>query len=642
MILLTTEHQTNYFRKQIFLRMLYKLLLIIFLIIITLCSCSQKNPTVKDEIIPYKTQNFITIDGILNEPVWQKTLFADEFYDEGDTYTNTKAFFTYDAGNLYAAFKCNVKDTLLLHKDRFEKDYEPILENEWVAFCVDTYNDGITAYAFIVDAAGNQLDGALNPPSRDLSFSFSSNWTSAIKTEHDGYIVEMKIPLDNLPIIWDKDNVEMALQLIRHDKQNNRMVQTPLTKNISQFQKIILQEIDQTHPKNLSGVNISERLAYKKSKIDVTTFMGRCQGGDASVMDYLIFKKRDINGADNSREFHFKPENGYISKAFENTEAFKNINTNVDFETMLERAQTSAFMVLRNDTIIYENYFNGFNKDSIFTSFSVAKSFVSTLVGLAISDGYIKSENDKITTYLPELLEKDTRFSDITIKDLLSMSSGIAYSEDGFPSDDDITYVSPNLRKATFENVRIAEQPGKHWLYNNYNPLLLGIILEKTTGKSVSKYTEEKLWLKMGGSNASWSLDEHGFEKMESGINCSVYDYARFAVLLLNNGKYKDTQVISETWVNNATQPQKRPQGYYDYLLENNVYYNYFWWGKFRDNQEYGNDFFGLGNKGEYVYVCPQKKLTIIRLGFEYGFTPGPFSWPEMFFQFATDFKTSY
>ena len=304
--------------------------------------------------------------------------------------------------------------------------------------------------------------------------------------------------------------------------------------------------------------------------------------------------------------FHYNLRNKYVKENFEKTTYFKNLNTNDDFETMLERAQTSAFMVLHNDTIIYENYFNGFNKDSIFTSFSVAKSFVSTLVGMAISDGFIKSEDDKITEYLPELFEKDNRFSQITIKDLLSMSSGLAYSHDGFPSDDDFTYVSPDLRKAILNHVRISEQPGKRWLYNNYNPLLLGMILERTTGESVAKYAEEKLWKKMGGSNASWSLDEHGFEKMESGINCSIYDYARFAMLFLNKGKYNDVQVIPESWIKKATQPQEKPKDYYDYLLKNNTYYSYFWWGKFRDGEENTNDFFAMGNKGEYGgWFCP-------------------------------------
>ena len=108
---------------------------------------------------------------------------------------------------------------------------------------------------------------------------------------------------------------------------------------------------------------------------------------------------------------------------------------------------------------------------------------------------------------------------------------------------------------------------------------------------------------------------------------------------MLNKGKYNATQIVPESWVQKVTQPQERRDGYYDYLLENNTYYNYLWWGKFRDGQEHANDFFGMGNKGEYVYISSQKKLTIIRLGFEYGFTPASLSWPDMFYQFATDYK---
>ena len=626
--------QTDDFHKH---RFGIKIYFTLFLSGITLFVHSQ-NLYEKEQITPHKVTSTINIDGILSEPVWQKTTFTKELYDENGQYNNTAAYFTYDADNLYAGFICKVNSISKLNTKRLDKDNEFMLSNDWVAFCVDTYHDGISAYAFLADAAGNQFDGALNPAG-DLSNSFSSKWISAVKINQDGYTAEMKIPLENLPVRWNKDSVTMAIQILRNDKQNNRMVRWPLTKSIGKYQSIVLHQINQTHPQNLAGVNMEDRLAYKKSKIDVTTLLGRCQGGDASVMDYLIFRKRDIRGAEHTRMLHYNRQTERVMKMFENTPYFKNLNTDIGFETMLGRSQTSAFIVLRNDTILYENYFNGFNKNSIFTSFSVAKSFVSTLVGLAISDGFIKSEEDKITEYLPELIKKDTLFSKITIKDLLSMSSGLAYSHDGFPSDDEFTYVSPDLRQATLDNVRISDQPGKHWLYNNYNPLLLGLILERTTGKSVSKYAEEKLWKKMGGNNASWSLDEHGFEKMESGINCNALDYARFALLLLNKGKYNDTQVIPKDWIEKATQPQEKPKGYYDYLLKNNTYYNYLWWGKFRDGQENANDFFGMGNKGEYVYICPQKKLTIIRLGFEYGFTPGAMSWPDMFYEFATYFK---
>ncbi len=611
----------------------------LFLILISINAYTQNISANTNILRPVKTESAVNIDGILNEPIWKKTPLTNQLYDENGQYNNTTAWVAYDAVNLYAGIICRVNSTSELNAKRLDKDNEFMLSNDWIAFCVDTYHDGINAYAFLADAAGNELDGSLNPPTRDLSFSFSTKWTSAVKINPDGYTVEMKIPLENLPVRWNKDSVIMAIQIIRNDKQNKRMVQWPSTKNIGNFQSIVLHKINQTHPTNLSGVNIKDRLTYKKSKIDVSTLLGRCQGGDASVMDYLIFKKRNIHGAEHPRALYSNLQTVRIKGMFENTSYFKNLNTNIDFEIMLERAQTTAFIVLRNDTILYENYFNGFNKGSTFTSFSVAKSFVSTLVGLAISDGFIKSEDDKITEYLPELIKKDTRFSRITIRDLLSMSSGLAYSHDGFPSDDEFTYQSPDLRSSTLVNTRISDQPGKHWLYNNYNPLLLGMILERTTGKSVAKYASERLWRKMGGSNASWSVDENGFEKMESGINCHAHDYARVALLFLNKGKYNGQQVIPESWVQKATQPQDRPEGYYDYLLENNTYYNYLWWGKFRDGQENTNDFFGMGNKGEYVYICPQKKLTIIRLGFEYGFTPASMSWPEMFYEFATDFK---
>lgn len=583
-------------------------------------------------------QGQIVIDGILNEPVWQNSIYSGKFYDDNGSYPNTKAYFTYDSSNLYIAFKCRVKDTALLNKNKTGKDDQQILQNDFVAFSIDTYNDKINAYVFLVDAAGNRLDGAFNRP-RDLTYSFSTKWTAAINKEKNAYTVEMKIPMNKLPIRWNNGNAAVAIQFIRNNKQLGRLVQTPNTKNLAYFDTLTLRGIARTHPTNLSGVDLSKRLAYKKSKFNRNTLIGRAQGGDASVMDYLLFKKRTIHGAEKPREFHYKLANKKVVETFENTKYFKSLDTDIAFETFLERSQTTAFLVLHNDTALYENYFNGFNKDSIFTSFSVAKSFVSTLIGMAISDGYIHSIIDKITTYLPQLLKNDKRFSDITIKDLLSMSSGLAYSEKGFPSDDDITYISPDLRSATLKHVKVVELPGKHWLYNNYNPLLLGMILEKTTGKSVSAYMEEKLWKKMGGGYASWSLDEHGFEKMESGINCRSYDYARFALLLLNKGKYKNVQGIPQEWIRKATQPQKRPKGYYDFLLKNNVFYSYFWWGKFRDNKKNEDDFFAIGNKGEYVYISPQKKLIIIRLGFEYGLVPGSLTWPEMFYQFASNFK---
>lgn len=153
----------------------------IFLILISINGFTQNRTTDTDIRKPIKTESEIIIDGKLNEPIWQKTIFINELYDENGKYNDTEAHVTYDADNLYVAFMCQIKDTSELNKEHLDKDNEFMLSNDWVAFCVDTYHDGINAYAFLVDAAGNELDGALNPPTRDLSFLFLQNGLLLLK-----------------------------------------------------------------------------------------------------------------------------------------------------------------------------------------------------------------------------------------------------------------------------------------------------------------------------------------------------------------------------------------------------------------------------------------------------------------------------
>ena len=164
-----------------------------------------------------------------------------------------------------------------------------------------------------------------------------------------------------------------------------------------------------------------------------------------------------------------------------------------DLHEFLVANQTTAFIVIKDDTIIYEEYFNGSNRGSIHTSFSVAKTFASTLIGLAINDGLIKSVEEPIVNYLPELEKADPRFAAITIKHLLNMASGIRYRG----RDDTPTYYHPDLRRIALK-VKVSERPEQHFLYNNYNPILIGMILERATGMPVAKYLEEKLWKPLG------------------------------------------------------------------------------------------------------------------------------------------------
>ena len=157
--------------------------------------------------------------------------------------------------------------------------------------------------------------------------------------------------------------------------------------------------------------------------------------------------------------------------------AIGNRSTNGSLLDYLEASGTTAFLVVHDDEVVYERYFDGYDERSIQTSFSMAKSFASALVGIAIDEGHIKSVDEPITNYIPELLQRDKRFESITIRHLLTMSSGIKYEEGGdLPwseeADDTKTYYATDLRELALENCRIEGEPGEYFEYNNYNPCL--------------------------------------------------------------------------------------------------------------------------------------------------------------------------
>ena len=206
-----------------------------------------------------------------------------------------------------------------------------------------------------------------------------------------------------------------------------------------------------------------------------------------------------------------------------------------------------------------------------------------------------------------------TRFARITLRDLMTMRSGLRYEEASFPwpwGDDTYTYYGVDLRDAALEETEIERAPGQLWHYNNYNPLLLGLVLERATGTSVADYMARELWQPLGAaSNGSWSLDSErsGFEKMESGLNATARDYARFGLLLLHHGRWKGDQVVSQGWVRDATAAQTTTP----YAKP----YGYFWW---LDGHRPGR-FYAFGNYGQYIYVDPLADAVIVRLGGDWG-----------------------
>lgn len=341
--------------------------------------------------------------------------------------------------------------------------------------------------------------------------------------------------------------------------------------------------------------------------------------GQSDIGDYDIFPERLISNGTKVSII----ERGEEGTPYEVEYEYNGAVRKELLEDVLKRTGTRAFLILKDDKLIFETYLDS-SREEINTSFSSAKSFNSALIGAAIADGYIGSVNDTVVQYIPEIACRG--FDTLTIRDLLLMNSGISYVEGGeLPfymapfADDAVTYYPPDLRKAAL-NVKASGAPiGEAFHYNNYHPLLEGLIIERATGMHVAEYLQERFWKPIGAEfPASWSLDSEssGFEKMESGINARAIDYARFGLIFLHNGFWNGIQILPESWVTESTQPLRPDPRTWETMSDwpnFNGYYKYHWWGI--NNNDGSYDFYAHGRYDQIVYVAQRKNVVIVRLG---------------------------
>jgi CubicO group peptidase (beta-lactamase class C family) len=359
---------------------------------------------------------------------------------------------------------------------------------------------------------------------------------------------------------------------------------------------------------------------------------------ESDAFDWQKFPSHPLNPAPEAYQFAQAPDPRV-------EQLFAQLAGTGDWNSFLEANSTQAFIVIKDGAILYENYFNETQRDSIVTSFSMAKSFTSALIGIAIHEGYIHSLDDPITAYLPELAARDLRFNDITIRHLLLMASGLDYQAfrsyllDG---DDPLTTYYPDQRQLALENTHIIDPPGLYFQYNKYHPQLLGMILERATGMPVTTYLQTRIWDKIGMEFAgSWSTDSKAsdFEKMETGVNARAIDFAKFGLLYLNGGSWEGQQVIPQAWVDQSTQPLI-PDDYAAYYrgvldpLPGQGYYKYLWWGMLHPDGSY--DFSAEGDKGQYIYISPSANLVIVRNGITYGIPTE--EWSKLFYEFSSQY----
>jgi len=319
----------------------------------------------------------------------------------------------------------------------------------------------------------------------------------------------------------------------------------------------------------------------------------------ADIKDYQKFPKRNLIAPD--QKFNFK--NALKSKS-PKTLTVKN-KKDINFDEFLKDHKTVAFMIIQNDSIYYEKYFKGYDEASIVPSFSMAKSVTSILIGCAIDDGLIKSVDEPITNYLPQL--KKNGLDKVTIKHLLQMTSGINFNE---------SYVNPFGHAASFyygqklrksvNKLKLKDEPGTKFNYISGNTQVLGMILEAALkGKTITAYLQEKIWLPLGMEyDASWSIDKKkdGVEKTFCCINARTRDFAKIGRLYLQKGNWNGKQIVSSEWVNESTK--------IDSTNGSAAYYQYQWWILGKEG-----DYMAQGILGQFIYVNPAKNLIMVRLG---------------------------
>ncbi len=275
-------------------------------------------------------------------------------------------------------------------------------------------------------------------------------------------------------------------------------------------------------------------------------------------------------------------------------------------ETLLnehEKMHTVAFLIIKNDSILSENYYRGYHKDSLSNSFSMAKSMTEALLGKAIKEGIVKM-SDKVKKYLPQL--KGKYADDLTVADVASMSSGSNWVEDYYNPFKITTeaYFTGDINKMMLDKVRIDNKPGQSFKYLSGDTQLMGMIISAATGKTLSDYMSESFWKPMGARKyALWSLDKpNGMEKAFCCIHSNARDFARFGKLFEHYGNWEGKQILDTAYIKKSLTPR----------LSSTPYYGYSWW---LSNYKGKKIAYMRGVLGQYVIIIPQDKVIIVRLG---------------------------
>lgn len=276
----------------------------------------------------------------------------------------------------------------------------------------------------------------------------------------------------------------------------------------------------------------------------------------------------------------------------------------IDVDAYMKAQRTAGLLIVQDGKIRLEKYGLDFDSNGKWTSFSVAKSFTSTLVGAAIKDGYIKSLDDKVTVYIPEM--KGSAYDDVTVAQLLTMTSGIKWNEDYEDPKSDVALFNEHKPEpgidttVSYMRKLPREAPaGSKWVYKTGETNLIGVLVSKATGKTLSAYLTDKVWTPFGmEQDASWLLGSTGAEISGCCLQASTRDYARFGQFILGGGMAGGKAVLPEGWIARATTKQAD-------IGNPGRGYGFQWW-TYDDGSYAAQGIFGQG-----IFIDPKRRLVI-------------------------------
>jgi len=343
------------------------------------------------------------------------------------------------------------------------------------------------------------------------------------------------------------------------------------------------------------SIIISLGLIFKSETLylfDLVKTISKTKRTVADITDYKFFDNINIPKSEN-------PQTWPLHEDFNNTKSTDILNKTND------RLGTVAFLIIKNDSLWYEKYYDGYSEKSYSNSFSIAKSIVTAVLGRAIDEGYIKGLDQKVGDFIPEY--KKGLAANLSVGDLSSMSSGMKWTED-YKNVFGVTaraYVGSESLVELIKSRPIIREPGQSFKYLSGDTQLLAMTIEKATGKKLSSLVYNWFWNPIGAeNNALWQIDnlKSNNEKAYCCFNSNARDFAKFGKLFKDYGYWNGKQLLDSSFVKKAT--TKR--------FEKSPHYGYgFWLGSYK-----GMKYFSMrGHLGQYVMVFPKENIIIVRLG---------------------------